>query len=332
MGTRTRVNKVEPVAVPIWVSVFNVPHELWYGGGIGKLMSGIGKPLLMDKVTKERCVSKSGRAGYARVLVEASADKELPMFIEVEYPSKGMQLGRIVKLDVGYQWKPSMCAHCKVFGHNHVNCENRPRTEEEIAAMIVKDAINMKSDVDGIKKQGDVDSEGYTVVNRRNKNSNATNQAGYYRQVEHNVNQPIKSNGKHNSQYQGAKEAVNNRFQGGIRSNGKGSQGNSQRTSHTGIWNNYKKDQGVLHLGKKQLKVNFVPVMKSSEIGQQLGKSSNKDGIDNTVNGDCADDLTAKSALVNDVIKSYDGIMSENAFETFLNMSYKLEAFGHANK
>nr|GFC06305.1 hypothetical protein [Tanacetum cinerariifolium] len=38
--------------------------------GIGKIMSGVGKPLLMDNMTRERCLKKASKMDFARVLVE----------------------------------------------------------------------------------------------------------------------------------------------------------------------------------------------------------------------------------------------------------------------
>ncbi|PWA54915.1 hypothetical protein CTI12_AA432080 [Artemisia annua] len=72
------LEKVEPSTIPIWVCVYNIPMELCNGAIIGKIMSGIGKPMLMDKMTKERCLKKSGKLDFARVLVEVSANEDLP--------------------------------------------------------------------------------------------------------------------------------------------------------------------------------------------------------------------------------------------------------------
>ncbi|GKA68672.1 hypothetical protein Tco_0768589 [Tanacetum coccineum] len=100
------LEKVEPSTIPIWVCVYNIPMELCNGGSIGKIMSGIGKPLLMDNMTKERCLKKAGKLDFARVLVEVSADDELPNVLEIAYPPIGNSPAKIGKLDVKYQWKP----------------------------------------------------------------------------------------------------------------------------------------------------------------------------------------------------------------------------------
>ncbi|GKE86151.1 RNA-directed DNA polymerase, eukaryota, reverse transcriptase zinc-binding domain protein, partial [Tanacetum coccineum] len=98
------LEKVEPSAIPIWVCVYNIPIELCNGSSIGKIMSGIGKPLLMDKMTKDRCLRKAGKLDFARVLVEVSAMDDLPNMLEIAYPPIRSSPAKIGKLEVKYQW------------------------------------------------------------------------------------------------------------------------------------------------------------------------------------------------------------------------------------
>nr|GEY26818.1 hypothetical protein [Tanacetum cinerariifolium] len=87
--------EVEPSTIPIWMCVYNIPIELCNGNGISKIMSGIEKPMLMDKLTKERCLNKSGKPYFSRVLMEASVDEELPHALEIAYPALGDKPARI---------------------------------------------------------------------------------------------------------------------------------------------------------------------------------------------------------------------------------------------
>ncbi|PWA77183.1 hypothetical protein CTI12_AA225710 [Artemisia annua] len=128
------LDKKEPSSIPIWVCVYNIPMELCNGNGIGKIMSGVGKPMVMDKMTKERCLKKAGKLDYARVLVEVSANEELPSVLEIEYPPLGNRPAKVGRLEVKYQWKPPLCTHCKTSGHTTLSCKVRPRTEDEMAA------------------------------------------------------------------------------------------------------------------------------------------------------------------------------------------------------
>ncbi|GJR91759.1 RNA-directed DNA polymerase, eukaryota, reverse transcriptase zinc-binding domain protein [Tanacetum coccineum] len=109
------LEKVKPSTILIWFYVYNIPMELCNGNGIGKIMSRIGKPMLMDKMTKERCLKKSRKLDFSRVLVEVSVDDEFPSSLEIAYPPVGNRPARV-----------------------------RPRYEEEIAAQTIKEAINVK--------------------------------------------------------------------------------------------------------------------------------------------------------------------------------------------
>ncbi|GKA81933.1 RNA-directed DNA polymerase, eukaryota, reverse transcriptase zinc-binding domain protein, partial [Tanacetum coccineum] len=163
------LDKTEPSVIPIWVCVYNIPMELCNGNGIGKIMSGVGKPLLMDNMTKERCLKKSGKLDFARVLVEVSADDDLPSSLEISYPPIGNRPAKVDVLDVKYQWKPPLCTHCKTFGHSTLSCKVRPRTEEEVAAKNLKDALKIgKPDVE-ISGKKNVDDDGFTVVGKKNR-------------------------------------------------------------------------------------------------------------------------------------------------------------------
>ncbi|GJT86927.1 hypothetical protein Tco_1068644 [Tanacetum coccineum] len=137
------LDKAEPASIPIWVCVYNIPMELCNGNSIGKIMSGIGKPLLMDKMTKERCLKKAGKLDFARVLVKVSAVDDLPSVLVIAYPPIGNSPAKIGKLDVKYQWKPPLCTHYKTFGHSTLACKVRPRTEEEKATSILKEALKV---------------------------------------------------------------------------------------------------------------------------------------------------------------------------------------------
>ncbi|GJT88378.1 hypothetical protein Tco_1070095 [Tanacetum coccineum] len=216
------LEKVEPSIIPIWVCVYGIPLELCNGNGIGKIMSGIGKPMLMDKLTKERCLKKSGKLDFARVLVEVSADEELPQFLEIKYPVIGDRPARIGKLVVKYQWKPPQCLHCKTFGHSTVACKIRPRTEEEIAAKVLKEALKVNKyvgEMDGGVKAGDND---FTTVGKKNK--------------------PVvmqsndKLNGQHNRSFNSSFQSRG--FQGNFRANG-----NNGRSNYGGRGPN-SQDQG----------------------------------------------------------------------------------------
>ncbi|GJW30771.1 hypothetical protein Tco_0047646 [Tanacetum coccineum] len=149
------LQKVKPSMIPIWVCVYGIPLELCNGNGIGKIMIGVGKPILMDKLTRERCVKKASKLDFARVLVEVLATDELPQVLEIEYPSIGDRPGRIV----------------------------RPRFEEEIAAGIIKDVLNVNKSMCGKENSEKMDTDSFVEVGKKNElvgGQNFGKHNGYY--------------------------------------------------------------------------------------------------------------------------------------------------------
>ncbi|PWA90020.1 hypothetical protein CTI12_AA104880 [Artemisia annua] len=86
----------------------------------------------MDAITTRMCYHCSERFGFARVLVEVSANQECKDEIKVHYYDCERKKVRDKTVKVKYPWKPETCNHCKVFGHNIGQCTKRPRTEAEV--------------------------------------------------------------------------------------------------------------------------------------------------------------------------------------------------------
>ncbi|GJY24300.1 RNA-directed DNA polymerase, eukaryota, reverse transcriptase zinc-binding domain protein [Tanacetum coccineum] len=86
------------------------------------LASSLGRPILMDSMTTMMCHKGVGNLGFARVLVEMEAIKELKMEIETQYMDKEKNIKGSKKVQVKYDWKPPVCTHCKVFGHESKHC------------------------------------------------------------------------------------------------------------------------------------------------------------------------------------------------------------------
>nr|GEU35244.1 hypothetical protein [Tanacetum cinerariifolium] len=100
---------------------------------------------LQEEGRYKRCLKKAGKIDFARVLVEVSAEDDLPNVLEIEYPPLGNRPSRIGMLEVKYQWRPPLCTHCKTFGHSTLSCKIRPRTDDEISTNTIKEAINVNS-------------------------------------------------------------------------------------------------------------------------------------------------------------------------------------------
>ncbi|PWA85285.1 DUF4283 domain-containing protein [Artemisia annua] len=110
-----------------------IPTELDSNGVevVVALASRVGKPLVMDNVTVSMFKSRLGRVGYARVLVEVDANKELPEDIEIVYKNvENLEVYR-KSAKVMYDWKPLRCYKCCVFGHCLQNCSKASSKEKK---------------------------------------------------------------------------------------------------------------------------------------------------------------------------------------------------------
>lgn len=63
------------------------------------------------------------------------AKKEFKDNVELQYRDKNQNVKGTKVVRVEYDWKPSVCTHCHVFGHGYNQCTKRPRKEEEIKEM-----------------------------------------------------------------------------------------------------------------------------------------------------------------------------------------------------
>ncbi|KAF6172969.1 hypothetical protein GIB67_006345 [Kingdonia uniflora] len=108
--------------IPIWVNLKKVPVHLWTSHGIAKIASFIGTPLLLDKKTEDWTTSS-----FARVCVEVHSDKDLPNFIPIVY--EGI---RRLNIEVEYNWIPTKCSACKVFGHNTLKCPKKVGNDSNV--------------------------------------------------------------------------------------------------------------------------------------------------------------------------------------------------------
>uniref|UniRef100_A0A2K1XI89 DUF4283 domain-containing protein n=1 Tax=Populus trichocarpa TaxID=3694 RepID=A0A2K1XI89_POPTR len=98
--------------VPVWVRLYNVPLEYWTIKGLSCVASAIGVPLHADHTTLLR-----KRLSYARVCVEIDASKTLVKEYDLRCPN-----GLFITISAEYEWIPSKCSNCNVFGHTIALC------------------------------------------------------------------------------------------------------------------------------------------------------------------------------------------------------------------
>ncbi|XP_070016952.1 uncharacterized protein LOC142164345 [Nicotiana tabacum] len=101
--------------VPIWVMFPGLPVQFWAEENLGRLESYTGKPLCTDKLT-----AHVDRVSYARVLIEVDITQPLPDVLPVI-----MAEGKIWEQNVEYEWKPTFCQNCNLFGHMTEKCPQK---------------------------------------------------------------------------------------------------------------------------------------------------------------------------------------------------------------
>nr|GEV37364.1 RNA-directed DNA polymerase, eukaryota, reverse transcriptase zinc-binding domain protein [Tanacetum cinerariifolium] len=124
--------KAEHSKLLVWVRMTDVPLEAWSIDGISALASSVGNPLITNNMTANMCHNGIGRMDFAIVLVEMDDGKEFKKEIEVQYRDGENKIKGIKKVNATYDWKPIVCTHCKVFGHDFNGCKKRTKTQEEI--------------------------------------------------------------------------------------------------------------------------------------------------------------------------------------------------------
>ncbi|XP_010539160.1 PREDICTED: proline-rich protein 36-like [Tarenaya hassleriana] len=110
-------------SVPIWITLRNIPPEMFSLQGISYIASGLGEPLHTERMRLDPL-----QIGEARVKVEIHLGEtlNLPPAVEVEDDA-----GAIIKVDVNYAWLPPRCISCSEFGHSHRHCPAKSPTQPQ---------------------------------------------------------------------------------------------------------------------------------------------------------------------------------------------------------
>ncbi|GJY47368.1 cytokinin dehydrogenase 3-like protein [Tanacetum coccineum] len=106
----------------IWVKLHGVPVTAFSDDGLSAITTKLGTPLMLDSYTADMCMQSWGSSSYARVMIEIRDDVELKYNIVVTMLRIKREGYYTCNIRVEYEWKPLMCACCKVFGHVHEEC------------------------------------------------------------------------------------------------------------------------------------------------------------------------------------------------------------------
>ncbi|KAL0433330.1 UNVERIFIED_CONTAM: hypothetical protein Slati_2667300 [Sesamum latifolium] len=118
--------------VPVWIKIKHLPIELWTDEGISIVVSGVGKPLYTDVITKA-CM----RLNFARVCIIIDYQSTLPKHLIVLLPTdEGAEVP--CRVDIDYEWVPARCTQCQTLGHSKVTCPSLKHAEKRDVQIYVQ--------------------------------------------------------------------------------------------------------------------------------------------------------------------------------------------------
>ena len=100
-------------SVPLWIRLPNLGLQYWGQKCLSAMVSTIGKPIMVDKFTKERSMIR-----YERILDEMEVSDN-PQSIIYFVNERGQVQEQIVE----YDWLPIKCNNCKGYDHSMVDCK-----------------------------------------------------------------------------------------------------------------------------------------------------------------------------------------------------------------
>ncbi|XP_062118471.1 uncharacterized protein LOC133832103 [Humulus lupulus] len=139
-------------SVPVWVRLPGLGLQYWGTKCLSALFSILGKPILVDKVTKDRSMMQ-----FARVLVEIDIADEVSK--SIQFLNEREQL---MEQFVEFEWLPTQCKICKVFGHTESSCNKKKevvwRPKEQNANGVNVDKSIEEANLGKFKMQKDASS------------------------------------------------------------------------------------------------------------------------------------------------------------------------------
>ena len=126
------LRKLQHTQVPVWIKLRHLPVEFWTEEGLSTVVSGVGKPLYSDAITRA-CT----RLDFARVCVMVDVTSNLPKHIIIMNPDEDGGESPC-KVDVEYEWLPQKCNSCMTLGHSAKDCVlNKPKPVKPPIAVYV---------------------------------------------------------------------------------------------------------------------------------------------------------------------------------------------------
>ena len=115
-------------SLPIWIQLPDLDLKCWGTTSLSKICSSLGIPLKTDRYTKDRTMIR-----YARVLVDMKLDGPFPDCLDFFNENEVL-----VRQGVKYEWMPTKCQCCNMFGHNEEQCRKKPGIRQEWRPVLKK--------------------------------------------------------------------------------------------------------------------------------------------------------------------------------------------------
>ncbi|GJW31758.1 hypothetical protein Tco_0051790 [Tanacetum coccineum] len=139
--------------VPVWVKMHKVHVVAYSEDGLSLIATQIGKPHMLDALTSSMCVGPWGRLGFARALIEVSAEKPIKQEVVMAVPEEDGEGYTKETVRLEYEWKPPICMDCHVFGHSNEQYPKRVKETPAADTPVDNDGFNTVSKK---KKKGKV--------------------------------------------------------------------------------------------------------------------------------------------------------------------------------
>ena len=147
-------------SLPIWIQLPDLDLKYWGTTCLSKICSSLGIPLKTDRYTKDRAMIK-----YARVLVDMKLEGPFPECLDFFNENEVL-----VRQEVKYEWLPTKCQFCNMFGHKDEQCRKKPGIRQEWRPMQkTTEELQNKDELQDVTM--DQCEEGFVPVRRR---ANAT--------------------------------------------------------------------------------------------------------------------------------------------------------------
>ncbi|GKB67242.1 putative ribonuclease H-like domain-containing protein [Tanacetum coccineum] len=113
--------------VLVWIKFHDVSLVAYTSDGLSLIAMKIGTPMMLDSYTNSMCLESLGRSIYAIVLIKIEAFDDFSDNLVMAMPNLEGTGYTKETICVEYEWKPSHCSTCLIFGHSLDDCPKGPK-------------------------------------------------------------------------------------------------------------------------------------------------------------------------------------------------------------